>query len=140
MLDFKGCFFMEQENVNKNGPFRVPGGYFETLADRVMERVERERGGRKVTWRRALRPYVGLAAVFAGAMLVLHWVLPAAFPGRGVTEGARGGDVLEAYWEEVVEEGDFEFDEDFDPSREEILEYLTEEMDLREFYWTAGRF
>ena len=102
----------------------------------LMERVKEKQEGPKARWTRVMRPYLGMAGVFVFAMLMLHWVLPNAFP--SVERPAE--DPVEAYWNSLVEEQGIEFDDDFNPTEEEIIEYLTQEMDASDFYWIAGKF
>lgn len=130
--------FMEnrENEYGKKNPFTVPAGYFESLNDRLMARVREKRVKPKTDWLRVMRPYFGLTGVFVLAMVVLHWVLPSVF-----TAEKRGeADPVEAYWHSVVEEQDIEFDEDFNPTKDEIIEYLSQEMDASDFYWIAGKF
>lgn len=124
----------EKEYKQKN-PFTVPGEYFESLTERLMERVKKSDEKPKSEWVRVMRPYLGLAGVFVFAMLMLHWVLPGAFPSLEKEE-----DSIEEYWQSIVEEQSIEFDEDFNPTKDEIIEYLTQEMDASDFYWIAGKF
>ena len=126
----------EKKEYRQKNPFTVPTGYFETLNDRLMERVKEKQEGPKARWTRVMRPYLGMAGVFVFAMLMLHWVLPNAFP--SVERPAE--DPVEAYWNSLVEEQGIEFDDDFNPTEEEIIEYLTQEMDASDFYWIAGKF
>lgn len=127
----------KQENeYRQKNPFTVPAGYFESLNNRLMERVKEEKKTPTVKWTRVLRPYFGMAGVFAFAMLMLHWVLPGMFSSVEREEE----DPVEAYWNSIVEEQDIEFDDDFNPTTDEIIEYLTQEMDASDFYWIAGKF
>ena len=126
----------QEEEYNRKNPFTVPDGYFETLDERIMSRVKEEARPSREKWLRVMRPYLGMAGVFVFAMLMLHWVLPNAFP--SVERPAE--DPVEAYWNSLVEEQGIEFDDDFNPTEEEIIEYLTQEMDASDFYWIAGKF
>ena len=133
----KGGFMKQEEKeYQTNNPFTVPEGYFETLNDRLVEHVEESIHPPKATWVRVMRPYFGLAGVFVFAMLMLHWVLPQAFS----EQPTETSDPIEAYWQSVMNEQDLEFDEDFNPTKDEIIEYLTQEMDAFDFYWIAGKY
>lgn len=124
----------QEEEYNRKNPFTVPDGYFETLDERIMSRVKKEARPSREKWLRVMRPYFGLAGVFVFAMLMVHWVLPQAFPVKEKQEV----ETVDFFWQTLVEGQDVEFDEDFNPTEEEIIEYLTQEMETSEFYWIAG--
>lgn len=124
----------QEEEYNRRNPFTVPDGYFETLNERIMSRVKENSCPSREKWLRVMRPYFGLAGVFVFAMLMVHWVLPQVFPAANKQEP----ETVELFWQALVDGQEVEFDEDFNPTEEEIIEYLTQEMETSEFYWIAG--
>jgi hypothetical protein len=100
------------DKYEQKNPFSVPGGYFDSLEDRVMSRVrkmERSRGARLL---RAFKPFMGWAALLVVVVLVVRWTIETTLPGQD---------------EGIVET---QLDADFNPTAEEILEYLAGEVDL----------
>ncbi len=57
------------QNRGKN-PFSVPEGYFNTLEDTVMEKIQEEEGTIKVPLLKVMKPYLYMAAGF----LLIFWV------------------------------------------------------------------
>ncbi|MDE7374542.1 MAG: hypothetical protein K2M86_04355 [Odoribacter sp.] len=104
------------DKYKKKNPFTVPDGYFDDLTERVMRRVEEKKTRKKV---RFFRSYMGWAAVLVGALFVTQ-VLYTVITDRGAAEsvayGADGG-------EKNI------FDSHFNPTSDEIIEYLASEMD-----------
>jgi hypothetical protein len=100
---------MSERHEQKN-PFSVPAGYFDSLAERVIDRVRKEERPRRYRLARVARPLAGWAAMLAIVVLAARWAL---MPG-----------------EASVEVAGTQLDADFNPTTEEILEYLAEEVDL----------
>lgn len=104
------------DKYKKKNPFAVPDGYFDDLTERVMRRVEEKKSRKKV---RFSRSYAGWAAVFVGALFVVQ-VLYTVTVGRQLREPAVYG----------VESGEKDiFDSHFNPTSDEIIEYLASEED-----------
>ena len=60
------------EKYKSKNPFSVPDRYFDTLGDRVMDRIKDEEGKtRETSLFQTLKPYLGLAGLFAFAMIVI---------------------------------------------------------------------
>ena len=61
--------------VGRSNPFTVPEGYFEGLTNQVMERLPEkplpEYKTKPVTWWDKAKPSVYLAAMFAGAAIII---------------------------------------------------------------------
>lgn len=57
------------ENYRRKDPFRVPEGYFDSLTDRVMNRLPEQQIQVKKPRAIGLRPYLYVAAAFAGFIL-----------------------------------------------------------------------
>lgn len=122
------------EKYKSKNPFTTPEGYFESLGDRVMSRVKEEDKPKRVSVLQTLKPYLGLAGLFVFAMLVVQFLLP-----RLVDEDRMLAKKVD---QEVVaspEEEENIFDADFNPSREEIIEYLSQEADVTEFLYAERR-
>ena len=67
------------ENMNgryeRRNPFSVPEGYFDTLEDKIMERVaelNKSASGKLMAF---IRPYIGMAATFLVTLFVLHLIV-----------------------------------------------------------------
>jgi len=121
------------EKYKSKNPFTVPDGYFDTLEDRVMSRMKETH--RETTLLRILKPYFGLAALFAFAMIVVQLALP------GLADENGTSMKKEMRQEVMVAQTEDEniFDPDFNPSREEIIEYLSQETDPLEFLYAENR-
>lgn len=121
------------EKYKSKNPFTVPDGYFDTLEDRVVSRVQET--SREMTLLRILRPYLGLAALFTFAMVIVQLALP------GLAD-ENGTSLKKGIQQEVMAaqtEDENIFDPDFNPSREEIIEYLSQETDPLEFLYAENR-
>ena len=65
------------EKYKSKNPFTVPDRYFDTLGDRVMDRIKDEEGKtRETSLFQTLKPYLGLAGLFAFAMIVIQLLVP----------------------------------------------------------------
>lgn len=75
------------DNSHIRDPFETPNGYFESLEERIMSRLEpaKKPVSRVITLRRVVLPYLAAAAAIAGIYLFLH---KGAFdlPNRAITE------------------------------------------------------
>ena len=125
---------LDKEYKSKN-PFTVPDHYFDQLTDRVMERVKKEENEvKKTSFLQMIKPYLGLAALFVLAMIVVQLLVPKVAREKNVLEQSSGESrVLTQSEEEHV------FDADFNPSQEEIIEYLSQETDPMEFLFAERR-
>lgn len=117
----------------KKNPFSVPEGYFEQLEDRLMECTESSGKSKNVKFLQVVKPYLGLAAVFIVALLVVQLVLPLVVDKHQVI--VKQGDRI-AQNQELVEENIF--DSQFNPTNEEIIEYLSSEMDSYELLYAVN--
>jgi len=71
-------------NRKKNQPFKVPEGYFETFADRLMARIEEEeQPDKKRSLFFYLKPVLMMAASFAFVMLLVYVPIKKFFPSTG---------------------------------------------------------
>ena len=111
------------DKYEEKSPFTVPEEYFETLEEQIMERVKR---GKKTTKRghlvQMMKPYLGLVGMCLFIWGTINWVLPRlngeSFLVRGIAS----------------EETGVEWDADFNPTRDEIIEYLAQEVDVIDFF------
>lgn len=121
------------EKYKSKNPFTIPDRYFDSLGDRVMDRIKANEQPKKENWSRAFRPYLGLAALFAFAMIMVQLVLPYWIDeNKMLVKNAPGETPVPQTEEEAV------FDADFNPSREEIIEYLVQETDVTEFLFAEN--
>jgi hypothetical protein len=100
------------DKYEQKNPFSTPEGYFDSLEDRVMSRVRKIERSRHVGLSRALKPFVGWAALLVVVVLAVRWTMGVSLSGQ--SEGMA----------------ETQLDTDFNPTTEEILEYLSEEVDL----------
>lgn len=107
------------DRYKEKNPFSVPEGYFEGLTDRIVERVGAGEAPTRAGLWQLVRPYVGMAAMFAVVMFVMRAVVPVTPEGEGTPETVAGVE------EEI-------FDSGFNPTNEEIIEYLEAEVDSYE--------
>lgn len=121
------------DKYRSKNPFSVPDGYFESLENRVMERVQEVKKPKRPNVLQMLKPYLGLAGLFVFAMVVVQLLLP-----RVVDENRMLAKKVEQK-APVEQEEEWMFDTDFNPSREEIIEYLSQESDVTEFLYAERR-
>ena len=81
-----------------------------------------------------LKPYLGLAGLFAFAMIVVQLLVPNLVDENRILlkNGEQANVTAQAEDENI-------FDADFNPSREEIIEYLSQETDPIEFLYAERR-
>lgn len=120
------------EKYRSKNPFAVPDGYFESLGDRVMERVKEAGIPKRASTLQILKPYLGLAGVFVFTMVIMQLLLP-----RLIDENRMLAKKEQKA--QAVQEEESIFDTDFDPSREEIIEYLSQESDVTDFLYAERR-
>jgi len=114
-----------RDKLKEKAPFRVPEGYFDNLADRIIENVEQDEEKEKVRILPLMKSFLWMAASFLfiltlGKLLVPYFVDPSQKLSSNMV--AQNGVV-----DTVKEESTFDFTGDFEPSVEEIIEYLSEE-------------
>lgn len=104
----------------KKNPFSVPDGYFDGLTDRVMKRLEEPKKAPRLILRRSVKLGLSLAAIVTLVLLVLPAVMP---------QLADRGQLQEL-------DGDI-FDSQFNPTSDEIIEYLAMEVDGVEWLYAG---
>ena len=124
---------MSMEDFNdkykKKNPFVVPDGYFDDLTGRVMRRVEVSERSKKKRPVRYLRSFMRWAAVFVGALFVVQVFYIVVLGSRFWENG--DGTEHSMY---TTEMGDADiFDSNFNPTDDEIIEYLATEMNNYEW-------
>lgn len=113
------------DRYKRKNPFSVPEGYFDRLDNRIEQRLGAEKHPQKVRLITLLKPYMGLVAIFLLALFVVQVVLPRVVDKERML--VRDGREMMADQETKAET--FEFDTGFNPTKEEILEYLSTEVD-----------
>lgn len=117
----------KDDKYKKKSPFTVPEGYFDKLTDRIAERVQEEKKPQKVRFIQIVKPYMGLAAIFMLAFLVVQVVFPHFIdPNKMIL---KEGETVEQTQQAVATDNEIIFDSYFNPTNEEIIEYLTTEVD-----------
>lgn len=113
------------DKYKKKNPFRVPEHYFDDLTERVMNRVEEEEKAKKKGFVRFFRPYMGWVAVFV-TVLVLAQLLYTVVADRQLLKSGAPTEQV-AFVPDSAEEDIF--DSHFNPTNDEIIEYLATEVD-----------
>lgn len=117
----------ENPNMHKKQPFTVPEHYFEHLTSQIMDRVEQTQSTPKVSITTVIKPYLGLVAIFAIAMILaqlVFWIAP-----QGSFQ-APPSTTLQATAN--INKSEIELEEQFNPTQDEIVEYLMQEMSNEE--------
>lgn len=116
------------EKYREKNPFTVPDGYFDGLTERIMKLTETKKEVYKPSLLQVLRPYIGIAAMFVVIVGVMHIVVPMAMEqNQASLKDAVAQGVSE---DELLEENIF--DSEFNPTSDEIIEYLATEIDCYE--------
>lgn len=116
----------DKTNPLNTPPFTVPDHYWDTLTDRIMRRIEEKPAPARRRIPAPLRPYIGIAALFLLILGVMRLLVPTRTPASD-TLLLSGQD----QWEETLSEEEV-FDREFNPTHDEIIEYLTEVTDAYE--------
>ena len=123
------------EKYKSKNPFTVPDRYIDTLGDRVMDRIKDEEGKtRKTSLFQTLNPYLGLAGLFVFVMIVVRLLIPNLVDEnlKRLKNGEQANLAAQTENENII-------DSDINPSREEIIEYLSQEADPIEFLYAERR-
>lgn len=121
------------DKYKKKNPFTVPDGYFDGLTDQIMQRVEKQKEPRRPRFLQVLRPYMGVAAIFILALMIVQAVMPLVvdkgqlFPRDTVEQVMMTPEEIE---EDI-------FDSHFNPTSDEIIEYLASEVDNYELMYAG---
>lgn len=124
------------DKYKKKNPFTVPERYFEGLTDRITVNVEKKQKlpkKQKPGLIRLVKPYMGLAALFLLALLVIQVLFPLVVDKSQFIRSDRG---MALQSQEMVNEDIF--DSQFNPTTEEIIEYLTLEVDSYDFLYAGN--
>lgn len=108
----------------RKNPFSVPEDYFDRLTGRIEKRIETEKQPHKVHYITLVKPYLGLVAIFLLALFVVQVILPHVVDKNKML--LKKGQSVSLVQE--PETDIFEFDAGFNPTNEEILEYLSTEV------------
>lgn len=116
------------ENIDnkykKKNPFSVPDGYFENLTERIAENVKETEIPQKTKVIQMIKPYVGLVAIFLLALFVVQVIFPLVIDDSRMI--AKDANAVKS--QSVIEDEDAdELNSTFQPTSEEIIEYLATE-------------
>lgn len=117
------------DKYRKKNPFTVPEGYFDRLPGRVMERVNVSERAKKKHPVRRFRPYMGWAAVFVGVLFMAQVVYMMA-AGDRLRSAGNGAEYRTELGEDI-------FDSHFNPTDDEIIEYLVTEVEDYEWMFAG---
>ena len=111
------------DKYRKKNPFSVPDGYFDNLTERIVKQVKKqEKAEKNSSPLRKVRLYMGVAAGFLLALFVLQILL------WGIQDYSQKERQENSQLVVEMEEEDI-FDSHFNPTTEEIIEYLVAESD-----------
>ena len=111
------------DKYRKKNPFSVPDGYFDNLTERIVKQVKKqEKAEKNSSPLRKVRPYMGVAAGFLLALFVLQILF------WGIQDYSQKERQENSQLVVEMEEEDI-FDSHFNPTTEEIIEYLVAESD-----------
>ncbi|WP_298612350.1 hypothetical protein [uncultured Odoribacter sp.] len=113
------------DKYRKKNPFSVPEGYFEHLTNQVLEKIKEEEKPQKVSFVQLLKPYMGLAAIFLLAFVIVQFVVPHFIDNNKMLKKVNTEMVTSV---EENTSDNFVLDGSFNPTSEEILEYLSTEV------------
>lgn len=120
------------DKYKKKNPFTVPEGYFDGLTERITSRIDGQQKPKKTRVIQMIKPYMGLAAIFMLALLIVQVLFPLV---------VDKNQLLKQNNEPVVQSQELAnediFDSYFNPTSEEIIEYLTSEVDSYDFLYAG---
>lgn len=120
------------DKYRKKNPFSIPQGYFDGLTDRVMNRLEEEpKKASRVTLERVARLGLSAAAIVSLGLLTIPWMMPR-LAEQGQLSGSDSENAIQ-----LLEMDEDIFDSQFNPSSEEIIEYLAMEVDGIEWLYAG---
>lgn len=123
-----------ENKYKEKSPFTVPEGYFDGLTDRIIDKINEEEKPRKSSFIQTVKPYLGLAAIFLLALMIVQLVLPR-FMDKNRMLMKEGGQIVQT--QPVASEDEVFFDSQFNPTNEEIIEYLSSEVDNYELLYAG---
>ncbi len=110
------------DDIEKNEPFGAPDGYFESLSDRIMDRIDEEEVKPEDN-RRFLQPWMRYAAAACVVLLATLVFF--------INQDNQAGPTAEELLSEVSNEAILDYLNDMDVSAEEILDVASfDEMDI----------
>lgn len=119
------------DKYKKKNPFSAPDGYFDRVTDDILNRVEKGKAPQKPRIIEVMRPYLGLAGIFLLALFVVQAIFPL-FVDENKMLMKDAGQVVQV--QELAAEENV-LDSDFNPTNEEIIEYLASEIAAYELFY-----
>lgn len=117
------------DKYKKKNPFTVPDGYFDNLTERLMKRVGEEEKAKKKKCYAFFPPFMGRVAVFVSGLVIVQLLYTVAIDRKLLKSGDLAEQVV--YVPESMDEDIF--DSHFNPTNDEIIEYLVAETDNYEW-------
>lgn len=118
----------------KKNPFSVPDGYFDEVTEQILSRVKEEEMPQKVKFLQILKPYLGLVGIFALALFVVQVIFPP-FVDENKMLLKNGDEVVQLQETTSGASSEEIFDSNFNPTNEEIIEYLASKVDSYELFY-----
>jgi len=116
--------------MKKDQPFKVPEDYFETLSDRIEERVEKEENPIKEGVLHALKPYIWMAASIIGMALIVKVIItnsvPDDFENYKISKINTVSDTPSTISPIIDTDYEWTSDDMSDITTDEIIEYLSD--------------
>ncbi len=117
-------------NMKKDQPFKVPEDYFETLSDRIEERVEKEENPIKEGVLHVLKPYMWMAASVIGMALIVKVIItnsvPEGFENYKISKVNTVSDTPSTVTPIIDTDYEWTSDDMSDITTDEIIEYLSD--------------
>ena len=117
------------DKYKKKNPFTVPDGYFDNLPERLMKCVGEEEKAKKKVLCVFFPPFMGRVAVFVSGLVIVQLLYTVAIDRKLLKSGDLAEQVV--YVPESMDEDIF--DSHFNPTNDEIIEYLVAETDNYEW-------
>ncbi|MEG0795907.1 MAG: hypothetical protein RR397_05275 [Odoribacter sp.] len=124
------------DKYKEKRPFKVPDDYFDNLTDRIMNNLERDKKEQRLRLIPLLKPYLGLVAIFMLALFVVQVIIPR-FIDKDQMLMKRGEQIVQVQDLSTEVEEEIPFDSQFNPTNEEIIEYLTSEVNSYELMYAG---
>lgn len=127
------------DKYKKKNPFSVPEDYFDRLTDRVMgninsgeKKLPEIKIPPKTRYFEIVKPYLGLVGIFLLALFIVQAFFPLVIDEKQMIKHDEKGQIVQ---KQETEQEEIIFDSQFNPTREEIIEYLTSEANTDELFY-----
>ncbi len=116
----------------KKNPFTVPEGYFEAFDDKMINRIDKLQKAKRIGFLQIIKPYIGLVGIFLMSLLIVQLVFPLLVDDSKML--LKQGDQI-VQTQDAAKQEEIILDQSFNPTSEEIIEYLASEVNGYEFFY-----